>query len=37
MLFLFVYVCPICGHTVIGEAHDKCPICGAKQEMYRVI
>lgn len=29
-----VYVCPICGHTVIGELHDDCPICKAKKEKY---
>lgn len=31
-----VYVCPICGHTHEGsEAPDKCPVCGAKKEMYK--
>jgi rubrerythrin len=30
-----VYVCPVCGHTVEGEAPDRCPICGAKRELYR--
>ena len=29
-----VYICPICGHTVLDEAPDRCPICGAKKEMY---
>ncbi len=29
-----VHVCPICGHTVIGEAPDKCPICGAPHDKY---
>ncbi len=29
-----VFVCPVCGHTVIGEAPDKCPICGLKKEKY---
>lgn len=24
-----VYVCEICGYTVIGDAPDKCPVCGA--------
>ena len=23
-----VRVCPICGHTVIGDAPDECPVCG---------
>nr|WP_312578621.1 rubrerythrin family protein [Sedimentibacter sp.] len=29
-----VYICPVCGHTVIDEAPDRCPVCGAKKEMY---
>lgn len=30
-----VYVCPICGYTEIGENADKCPICGAKREIFK--
>ncbi|HML48503.1 MAG TPA: rubrerythrin family protein [Clostridia bacterium] len=29
-----VYICPVCGHTVLDAAPDKCPVCGAKKEMY---
>lgn len=29
-----VYICPICGHTILDEAPDKCPVCGAKKEFY---
>lgn len=29
-----IYVCPICGHTILDETPDKCPVCGAKKEMY---
>ncbi|TDT57287.1 rubrerythrin family protein [Fonticella tunisiensis] len=29
------YVCPVCGHTVEGEAPDKCPICGVKGELFK--
>ena len=29
-----IYVCPICGHTVLNEVPDKCPICSTKKEMY---
>lgn len=29
-----VYVCPVCGHTVIDELPDKCPICGLAKEKY---
>ncbi|MHB0858494.1 MAG: rubrerythrin family protein [Anaerolineae bacterium] len=30
-----VHVCSNCGHTVAGEAPDKCPICGAMGNRYR--
>lgn len=30
-----VYICPICGHTVLDAAPDKCPVCGAKKELYK--
>jgi rubrerythrin len=30
-----VSVCLACGHTVIGDAPDKCPYCGAGKELYR--
>ncbi len=30
-----VHICPVCGHTVEGEAPDNCPICGVKKEMYK--
>lgn len=30
-----VYICPICGHTVLDGAPDKCPICGAPKELYK--
>ncbi len=30
-----VFICPICGHTVVGHAPDKCPICGAKGETFK--
>jgi rubrerythrin len=29
-----VRVCPICGHTVIGDAPDNCPICGCIGSRY---
>lgn len=29
-----VYLCPICGDIEIGEAPDKCPICGAPKEKF---
>ena len=30
-----VYICPICGYTVEGEAPDKCPVCGAQRESFK--
>jgi rubrerythrin len=31
-----VGVCLVCGHTVIGDVPDKCPVCAAKKEHYKV-
>ncbi|MBI2916711.1 MAG: rubrerythrin family protein [Chloroflexi bacterium] len=30
-----VYVCSVCGHTVLGGAPDRCPVCGRGPESYR--
>lgn len=30
-----VNVCPVCGHTIIDNIPENCPICGAKKEMYK--
>lgn len=30
-----VYICPICGHTILDEAPDKCPVCGARKDLYK--
>jgi rubrerythrin len=30
-----VSVCLICGHTVIGDLPDKCPVCAAAAEYYK--
>ncbi|NLM76270.1 MAG: rubrerythrin family protein [Clostridiaceae bacterium] len=35
MEFESVLICPVCGHTVLDNAPDNCPICGAKKEMYK--
>jgi len=29
-----MYVCDVCGHTVEGEAPDKCPVCGAPKKRF---
>ena len=31
------YVCPVCGMTVEREAPDKCPVCGVKGSMFKMI
>jgi rubrerythrin len=30
-----VRVCPICGHTVVGDAPDECPQCGTAGSYFR--
>lgn len=30
-----VYICPVCGHTILDGAPDQCPVCGAKKELYK--
>jgi len=30
-----VVVCSVCGHTVEGEAPDRCPVCGATKDKFR--
>jgi len=30
-----VNVCPVCGHTVIGDAPDECPVCGTAGQFFR--
>jgi len=29
-----IYVCPVCGYTVLDEAPDKCPICSCPGEKF---
>jgi len=29
-----VFVCEVCGYTVLGEAPDKCPVCGAPHTKF---
>ena len=30
-----VFVCSVCGHTIFGEAPDRCPICKAVKAKYK--
>ena len=34
MDFTFVYVCPVCGHTVLNEAPERCPVCSVKKDLF---
>jgi len=29
-----IVVCPVCGHTVMGEPPERCPVCGAQGSRY---
>jgi rubrerythrin len=31
-----VYICPVCGFTHIGEPPDRCPVCKAQKESFKV-
>lgn len=30
-----IYICPVCGHTAVGKAPDRCPICGILGEKFK--
>ncbi|MCL4475251.1 MAG: rubrerythrin family protein [Nitrospirae bacterium] len=30
-----VNICPVCGHTVVGKAPDRCPICGVQGDRFK--
>jgi rubrerythrin len=32
-----IHVCDVCGNTVVGEAPDKCPVCGAPRAKFRAV
>ena len=32
-----VYVCPVCGETVVGNVPEKCPVCGAAGKVFMKI
>ncbi len=32
-----IYVCDVCGHTHVGEAPDKCPVCGAAKTKFKEV
>jgi rubrerythrin len=32
-----IFICPVCGYTVEGEAPDKCPVCNALKKLFKLI
>jgi rubrerythrin len=30
-----VFICSVCGHTITGEAPERCPVCNATRDKYR--
>jgi rubrerythrin len=32
-----IHVCDVCGNTVVGEAPDKCPVCGAPKATFKEV
>lgn len=30
-----IHICPVCGHTVVGKAPERCPICGATGDKFK--
>ena len=32
-----LYVCPVCGYTIEGEAPNKCPVCGAIKKVFNKV
>lgn len=30
-----IYICPVCGYTVIDNPPANCPVCGAKKELFK--
>ena len=29
-----IQICSVCGHTLVGDAPDRCPICNALKKAY---
>ena len=32
-----IFVCPVCGHTMVGEPPEKCSVCGAVKKLFKKI
>ena len=31
------HLCPVCGYIELGQAPEKCPVCGAKKAVFEVV
>lgn len=29
-----IYICPVCGYTILDDAPEKCPVCGASKTSF---
>lgn len=34
MVSVAIFVCPVCGYTMEGEAPERCPVCNAPSSMF---
>jgi rubrerythrin len=32
-----IHVCDVCGHTIVGDAPEKCPVCGAPRSKFKEV
>lgn len=32
-----IFVCNVCGNTIIEDAPDKCPVCGAGKDKFKPV
>jgi rubrerythrin len=32
-----IYVCSICGNTIMGQPPKQCPVCGASEEKFKEV
>jgi len=32
-----IFVCSVCGHTVLGEPPERCPICNSLKKFFKKI
>ena len=35
MDYFDIFVCPVCGFTMEGQAPEKCPICGTPKDKFQ--